>query len=502
VPQKTRPAEIWHLARFETAFRIAFRVFLFYSVMPLIGRAAAVNTVSPAAEDRWYTLDIHVVGLPAGCRFVVVSQSIDFTAILAELHVTGAVDAHSIQLILVGPDRHQQLEPAQWTSDIQPRPKAPHLLPSTTRSVSYIAEHGADATPPVRVSGTLTWAIHAGEGSERHYLLKFRVPKDGRFVQAPYIPQDLHAFDSAARATSPSFPDMQIHPQWPVDGRVDLFQGPTRVLGYHIGPTTLPVPEGSIRRPFMYPVIGPDGIPLTEFGKPHDPTGSHAHHYSLWIAHANVDGHDFWSEKGGAIVHSRLEDEEDGPVFCRLVQSTRWMWEKSDLLHERRTITLYHTPDDFRLIDVDLEFTPSGKEPVTFGKSTFGFLATRVRQSMTVFDGGGEILNSHGDRNEQNVHLKHADWIDLSGPIAQDKWGGIAILDHPSNPNHPSMFHCRNDGWACASFSGEAPYLLDAGKTMHLRYRVVLHRGNATEGNIAQHFTDYATAPTLRLGPH
>jgi hypothetical protein len=458
---------------------------------------AADATSVPA--DGWYTRTIDVTAVPAGCRFVVITQPIDFTKLLEDLHVLGAVDTHSLRLNQLLADGHSQEEPVQWTSDVQPRLKAPLRIPATTQSVNSVAPGGVEETPAVRVSGTLSWIVRAGEGSERHYLLKFRVPPGGRFVQVPFMPQDLHAFDHSGRATSPQFPVMQIHPQWPIDSTVEMFQGQERVTSYHIGPTSDGPREGGYRRPFMYPVIGPDGIALTEFGKPHDPTGSHAHHYSLWVAHANVNGHDFWSEKGGSIAHDRLQNEEDGPVFCRLIQATRWLIDKADLLHERRQVTLYNTPPEFRVIDIDLDFTPAGNEPVIFGKSTFGFLAARVRQSMTVFDGGGEIVNSQGDQNEAGAHLKHANWIDQSGPIAPGKWGGIAILDHPANPNHPTLFHCRNDGWACASFTGDAPYTLTPGKILHLRYRVLLHRGNAKEGNVQQHFADYEAVPMVSI---
>src|SRR5262249_6870375 len=143
--------------------------------------------------------------------------------------------------------------------------------------------------------------------------------------------------------------------------------------------------------PFLYPVNGPDGIGLTEFGKPHDPTGSHDHHYSLWVAHTSVNGRDFWGEKGGLILHQRFDLLEDGPVFCRLVQATAWNFGGTYLLRERRTLTVYRTPEHFRLLDLELELTPAGAEAVTLGKTSFGLLAVRVAQSMSVFDGGGEI---------------------------------------------------------------------------------------------------------------
>src|SRR5262249_5653502 len=76
------------------------------------------------------------------------------------------------------------------------------------------------------------------------------------------------------------------------------------VASYRLGPALGQVQAGpaSVRRPFLYPLYGPDGLPLTGLGKPHDPAGSHAHHDSLWVGHARVNGHDFWSEHHAAVV--------------------------------------------------------------------------------------------------------------------------------------------------------------------------------------------------------
>jgi hypothetical protein len=309
---------------------------------------------------------------------------------------------------------------------------------------------------------------------------------------------------------------MQIHPQWPLDGMVHLSEQQQLITSYHLGPTRdqAKATPCVVRRPFLYPVIGPDGIPLTEFGKPHDPTGSHAHHYSLWIAHANVAGQDFWSEKGGVIAHEQLELQEDGPVFCRLGQTTRWIREQIEYLRERRIVTVYRGAPDFRLLDLELNFAPSGSQTVEFGKTTFGFVAVRVAQSMTPFDGGGEILNARGDRNEHSAFCKRAEWLDQSGPIADGassesggaatarvRWGGIAVLDHPGNPNHPTAWHCRNDGWAGAAFNAEGSTTLRAGEQLRLRYRLHLHRHNAVDGQVAQRYAEYRAQPTIRLGP-
>jgi hypothetical protein len=46
-------------------------------------------------------------------------------------------------------------------------------------------------------------------------------------------------------------------------------------------------------------------------GHPHDPE-SHSHHNSVWISHFDVNGTDFWGDRGGGrIRHKRIVEFED-----------------------------------------------------------------------------------------------------------------------------------------------------------------------------------------------
>jgi hypothetical protein len=96
--------------------------------------------------------------------------------------------------------------------------------------------------------------------------------------------------------------------------------------------------------------------------------------------------------------------------------------------------------------------------------------------------------------------LRRAEWLDQSGPAGAGAWAGVALLDHPTNPNHPTAWHCRNDGWACAAFAADAPYVLPAGGVLRLRYRVVLHRGDARDGAVALRYAEFAAEPVVRPG--
>lgn len=325
-----------------------------------------------------------------------------------------------------------------------------------------------------KVAGTLHWRATNGR-----YRLAWDVGT-GRRVQVPYPPHNFRHFDAQGRATPLRHPErLRVSPQWPLDGLLQVLDGEKPFATYHLG---------GGKRPYLYPLIGPDGQALTELGKTHDATGSHAHHYSLWTAHAKVNGKDFWSEKGGSIVHEAIEGLEDGPLFARIRVRNRW----TEDLVERRTLTFYAF-EDHRLIDVDLEFAGTA----TFGQTSFGPLAVRVRPSLSVFDGGGEIRNAAGAINEKGVHLQRAAWIDLSGPLAPGVRGGVALLDHPSNPGHPTAWHCRDDGWAGAAPNKDVEIAVTPDKPLRLKYRVVLHRG----ADVAKRYAEFAAQPLITNQP-
>jgi len=462
-----------------------------------------------AAEDagrfQWFTVPIEVRGLPRGAEFQVVSVRVDFTAWLAELQFKGLIDERAVRLAAIAPDGSKTFQSVQFLPDPQPRAKQRELLPGTGNNVSYLAEYGPGVAPShLAQAGELAWIVRppksndvgsGGLSGAHRFELEFGSPLDGSLVQVPFPPQNVRGFDPAAKATAVAdFPRVQIHPQWAFDRQIEVEDLGKLVFGYHLGPD-LRDAAPSLRRPFFYPLIGPDGVPLTEFGKPHDPTGSHAHHYSLWVAHALVNGKDFWSEKGGTIAHENFELMEDGPVFSRIIERNRWRDGGKDLLRERRTITVFQSQEPFRLIEIEIELTPASSTAVTFGKTSFGFLAARVAQSMTVFDGGGEIVNANGKRNEQQAHLQRAAWLDQSGPIAPGKWGGVALFDSPANPNFPTVWHCRNDGWAGASFNAEQESTLRPGETLRLRYGILLHSGNASV--VQRRYAEFSARPEV-----
>lgn len=239
------------------------------------------------------------------------------------------------------------------------------------------------------------------------------------------------------------------------------------IARYHFGP--------SLHRPFIFPVIGPSGRSLTRMGHPHDPE-SHSHHNSVWISHNDVGGISFWSDRGkGKIRHKRIIKYEDGDQSCSITTENQWLADTNKvLLLETRKVTALLLEDSEWFMIIDMEFKTSDKT-VTLGKTPFGIIGIRMAKTIGVNDGGGTIRNSEGAVNEKEVFWKRARWVDYSGPIASGNEEGITLFDHPENPNFPSYFHVRNDGWMGASLTHDGPRTIQPDKPLRLHYGLYVH---------------------------
>ena len=98
---------------------------------------------------------------------------------------------------------------------------------------------------------------------------------------------------------------------------------------------------------------------------------------------------------------------------------------------------------------------------------------------------------------------KRANWCDYSGPV-NGKTVGVAIFDHPKNFRHPTYWHARDYGlmttnpFGVSTFEGEGPsgeHVLRARDSLRFRYRVYIHKGDATDGKVAEKYNSYVSPP-------
>jgi len=259
------------------------------------------------------------------------------------------------------------------------------------------------------------------------------------------------------------------------------------------------------RRTFWYPIrMRLSDASLTRMGHPHDPVG-HSHHNSVWITHHDVDGVDFWGDhgKGKGQIHfketRRLWDGDnragaetihiwsaDGvPDGMMLVETRRWEW-------------VYLGVADGGILSIEIELAPpASREKTTLGDTPFGLIGVRMAKTIGVHDGGGRILNSEGAVNEKAIFRKPARWVDYSGRVDRGlRSGGITLMDHPSNPNHPAPFHVRDDGWMGACLSFEKPIEVTREKPLKVRYGLWVHEGVADQEEAEAVWKKFAAMPS------
>ncbi|MFM7846033.1 MAG: PmoA family protein [Planctomycetota bacterium] len=303
---------------------------------------------------------------------------------------------------------------------------------------------------------------------------------------------EVPAFTPEQRQALPNLkpiPRMQVTPL-PAD-QISIQREGVEITRYHLGP--------NLRRPFLFPVMGPSGRSVTRMGHPRDPH-SHSHHNSIWVAHNDVNGVDFWADptanpqgKLGRIVLRKIDELEDGDEEARIRVTNDWIdHEGRRLLEERRQIRIRPLEAAQWWLDLELEFK-AVSEPVTLGKSPFGMVAVRMAKTIGVRDGGGLIRNSEAGENEAGVFWKAARWVDYSGPIAPGKVEGVTLLNHPSNPTHPVPYHVRDDGWMGATVSFAAPRVITSADPLRLRYGIWIHREVASAESIEAQVADWTS---------
>ena len=287
------------------------------------------------------------------------------------------------------------------------------------------------------------------------------------------------------------------------DERVDVRIDGELFTSYHFG--------AQWHRPYLHPLMGPYGDPVTRgFPMIEDVPGEsrdHVWHRGLYSAYGDVNGVDNWTEGEGRghTVHRRFEALASGPVYARAVALGDWTTPDRGrvLLGERREMRFYRLPVG-RLIDVDLALT-AGEEDVLFGDTKEGgLISLRVAGSMEV-GRGGRMENSLGGVNEGDLWGRRAAWCDYSGPV-NGKTVGVAIFDHPQSFRHPTYWHARDYGllttnpFAVSTFEGGGPsgeYLLPAGESLLVRYRVYVHAGDVAGGGVAEQGRLYASPPEV-----
>ena len=273
-----------------------------------------------------------------------------------------------------------------------------------------------------------------------------------------------------------------------------------------------------IEKPFLYPVVAPNGSVITR-GFPIEPRKGervdHPHHLGIWFNHGNINGLDFWNNSSaipagkkdeyGHIAFQKIIRAESGRVGI-LEVTANWDDNKGNTLLNEETTYYFSGSGDSRIIDHITTLT-AVNGAVTINDSKEGLFAIRVDRAfempsnepllftdekgnpttVAAIDNTGVTgmyISASGLKGDA-VWGTRNDWVLLTG-VRDNVPITIGIFDNPNNPGYPAYAHARGYGLFSVNNFGQNSYnpdkeketfVLQKGQSVRLCHRFYVQAG-------------------------
>ncbi|MBU6222764.1 MAG: PmoA family protein [Planctomycetes bacterium] len=255
--------------------------------------------------------------------------------------------------------------------------------------------------------------------------------------------------------------------------------------------------DAKISRPHWTRLHAPGGAQVSRRHPPvpgEDAVDHDTMHPGLWLAFGDLNGVDFWRNKG-RIEHVRFVDDPvvgaDGVSFAaedRYVAPTgeevcRGVSEFRVIAGEALEPAV---PGTVILMQFSLR---SEREQLTFGPQHEMGLGIRVATPLVVKNGSGSITASHGGKNEAGTWGRVGTWWDYGGTIDGTR-AGILVAAAADNPR-AVWAHARDYGFLALNPTGPPrrpadgepaePFTVAKGDALRLKFAVLLHAQPAAD---------------------
>ncbi len=284
-------------------------------------------------------------------------------------------------------------------------------------------------------------------------------------------------------------------------GTVTVKDGDKPVMVYHY--SMVDPPQGVAakfkRSGYIHPLYGLDGEVMTE-----DFPKDHYHHRGVfWAWPMSTSGDrkmDVWTLDDARQVFGKWIAKEAGADKAVLEVENNWVFDDAPdkpVIRETVRMEILPATDKARPIDfsVRLEnvsdklFTMRGSDVSNKGYGGMCIRPDSARIPMHFTAASGAI-----DKDMLELATPWADVSYATKPKG-DTLSGVALFEHPSNPGYP------HPGWILRkySFLGQswphtATHEMKPGEKVELRYRMLVHRGDANAAGVAAAFDGYTKA--------
>jgi hypothetical protein len=272
--------------------------------------------------------------------------------------------------------------------------------------------------------------------------------------------------------------------------------------------------DAATAKPYLFPLRSAQGAVVTRsfpmvtslVGEDHD----EPHQRAMFFAHGDINGYDFWGEaafprwsrhpiaKFGRTVFRNLDDMQGGTDAGTLRGKFDLMTPDGQVIGSEGLAYTFRGDERSRMIDCTFTLI-ADHGPLRIGDTKEATFAIRVVKALD--SPPGHMVNSNGSTGEKAIWGKRADWVDFYGKVEGEEVG-IAVFDHPENLRHPTYWHARGYGLLAANPFGlreftrdrhqYGSYVIQAGGSLTLRYRVLIHHGDFQQAGVAEAYKQYA----------
>ncbi|KRE63336.1 PmoA family protein [Paenibacillus sp. Soil750] len=242
------------------------------------------------------------------------------------------------------------------------------------------------------------------------------------------------------------------------------------------------------RRPFIHPIVAPDGKGvLTE-----DAPAHHPWQHGLYVGLNDVNGYGFWTEgvsnaptDGSFHPAPLMNISLSGNEVCWTVRSS-WREPGGELLLiEEQNWCLKDLGSTYEL---DMSWTLKAEKDLSFGQYAYGGLFLRMPYR---HEQGGVFLNSEG-HTPQEADGERARWAAIHMPIeGRQGHAGMAIFDHAGNPEYPSPWRVDGELGISPSRCIAGSWRLNKGESHLAQYRIVIYHGTLDANEIEKKWLSY-----------
>jgi len=277
------------------------------------------------------------------------------------------------------------------------------------------------------------------------------------------------------------------------DQKIELMEDSVMVFVYQKKPKTL---TGEyVCNNYIHPLFNLDEEVMTEEFPPDHPY----HRGIFWAWHQlYADGTrlgDGWTNDSitQEVVNVRYKKSEESAEFNLDV-----LWRSlvygggKPFMKENTTITVHKLIPGIRKIDFEIRLTaavPGLQIGGAADQKGYGGFCMRIKLPDNLI-----FTSDNGPVIPLETQVKAGPWMDFSGSFGiTTSLSGITILSSPSLPDYPEPWILRQKGsMQNVVFPGRERIDVSTDKPIVLRYRLIIHNGNASSLDIPQLQEEYA----------